>query len=68
LNITFDSSEFSVLVKIREQAPHLWRWEMYRTGRSSPIVESDDLYETASQANKAGQRALKLLLSECPPE
>jgi hypothetical protein len=60
--------DFSVVVKLRGRPPHPWRWEMYRAGRSSPIVQSDGFFETASMANKAGQKALKLFLSECPPE
>jgi len=61
-------NDFSVVVKLRGRLPHPWRWEMYRAGRSSPIVQSDSFFETASLANKAGQKALKLFLSECPPE
>lgn len=58
------SGDFSVVVKIRANPPSPWRWEIYRAGRSSSILNSKDFFETASSANKAGQKALKLFLSE----
>jgi hypothetical protein len=57
-------SDFSVVVKLRAPPPNCWRWEIYRAGRSSSIVNSKDFFVSAVSANKAGQKALKLLLSE----
>lgn len=59
-----DFGDFSVVVKYRGQPPKPWRWEIYRAGRSSSIRNSDVYFEFATIANKAGLRALELLLSE----
>ena len=60
----FDQSDFSVVVKNRAPPPNPWRWEIYRAGRSSPIMQSPGYFESVLMANKAGKAALKLLLSE----
>jgi hypothetical protein len=59
-----ESSDFSVVVKLRAQPPNPWRWEIYRAGRLSPILQSPELFDSMTVANKAGHRALKLLLSD----
>jgi hypothetical protein len=66
MNMEFDHTDFSVVVKNRAPAPKPWRWEIYRAGRNSPIEASPVLYESMSAANRAGKEALKLLLSEFP--
>jgi hypothetical protein len=69
LNTSFDNdNDFSVVVKLRERPPCPWRWEIYRAGRLSPVMQSPDAYQSAGMAHKLGQRALKLFLSECPPD
>jgi hypothetical protein len=69
LNTPFDNdNDFSVVVKLRERQPRPWRWEIYRAGRLSPVMQSAEAYQSAGIAHKLGQRALKLFLSECPPE
>ena len=61
-----DHADFSVVVKHRAPPPKSWRWEIYRAGRSSPIEHSEILFESMTEANRAGKVALRLLLSECP--
>jgi hypothetical protein len=59
-------SDFSVVVKNRAPLPKPWRWEIYRAGRKSPVEQSAILYGSMTEANRAGQAALKLLLTEFP--
>jgi hypothetical protein len=59
-------ADFSVVVKNRAAPPKPWQWEIYRAGRSSPIERSKAFFETATEANRAGNLALSLLLSEFP--
>jgi hypothetical protein len=66
MNIFFDQTDFSVVVKNRARPPKPWRWEIYRVGRKSPIEYSTVLYETVEAANRAGKEALKQLLTEFP--
>ena len=61
-----EHDDFSVVAKNRAALPAPWRWEIYRAGRRSPIGHSDVYFETASEAMRAGQVALQLLLSEHP--
>jgi hypothetical protein len=60
----FEPDDFSVVVKERASPPKPWRWEIYRSGRKSPIEMSPSLYETVTEAYRAGRTALKLRLSE----
>lgn len=62
----FDHSDFSVVVKSRATTAKPWRWEIYRAGRRSPIEHSAILYETVTEASRAGKKALALLLTEFP--
>ena len=57
--------DFSVIVQRRAPSPKPWRWEIYRLGRKSPIEFSKVFFETITEASRAGERALALLLSEC---
>jgi len=66
MNLLFDQTDFSVVVKHRAAPPKPWRWEIYRAGRTSPIESSSVRYETVSAANRAGKEALKQLLTEYP--
>ena len=61
-----DHPDFSVVIKNRAPLPKSWRWEIYRAGRTSPIERSEIFFETMAEANRAGKRALELLLSEYP--
>ena len=58
--------DFAVVVKNRADPPKQWRWEIYRAGRTSPILRSEDLFATVTEASRAGGKALGVLLSECP--
>jgi len=62
--IGFDDTDYSVVVKNRALPPKLWRWEIYRAGRLSPIGQSPIFFRTIAAANKAGKAALKQLLAE----
>ena len=59
-------ADFSVVIKNRAPPPKSWRWEIYRAGRTSPIECSEKFFETMTEANRAGKRALESLLSEFP--
>jgi hypothetical protein len=59
-----DHPDFSVVVKNRGRPPSPWRWEIYRSGRKSPIKQSEVYFSTVTEANRAGRNALKLFLSE----
>ena len=60
----FDDSDYSVVVKNRGSPPNSWKWEIYRDGRSNPIGQSPNFFQTAAAANKAGKTALKQLLNK----
>ena len=66
MNLRFDHTDFSVVVKNRAPPPKAWRWEIYRAGRASPVEYSSVYFETMTAANKAGKEALKRFLSEFP--
>jgi hypothetical protein len=59
-----DHPDFSVLVKNMGRPPSSWRWEIYRVGRNSPVKQSEVYFGTATEANRAGKKALNLFLSE----
>jgi hypothetical protein len=61
-----DHVDFAVVVKKRSSPPKPWGWEIYRAGRKSPIESSPVLFETMTEANRAGKIALTLLLTEFP--
>jgi hypothetical protein len=58
--------DFSVVVKRKGQTPNPWRWEIYRAGRNSAIQCSETFFATMTEANRAGNAALNVLLSEYP--
>ena len=62
--LRFDASDYSVVVKNKGSPPNVWRWEIYRVGRSSPIGQSPIFFRTVAAANKAGKAALKQLLAK----
>ncbi len=66
MNLRFDQTDFSVVVKNRAPPPKAWRWEIYRAGRNSPIECSPAYYDSMTAANRAGKEALKQMLSEFP--
>jgi hypothetical protein len=66
MDLRFDQTDFSVVVKKRAPLPKQWRWEIYRAGRNSPVEFSSALYETMTAANRAGKEALKQLLAAFP--
>jgi len=59
-----DHPDFSVVVKSRGRLPSPWRWEIYRSGRKSPIKQSEVYFSSAAEATRSGKRALSLFLSE----
>ena len=61
-----DRHRLLVVVKNRAPAPKPWQWEIYRAGRNSAIERSKAFFETATEANRAGKLALRLLFSEYP--
>ena len=63
-----DHEDFSVVVKHRAPPPKSWRWEIYRAGRKSPIEQSKVLFDSMTEARRAGKVALQLFLSEFPTD
>jgi hypothetical protein len=63
-NLQFDRTDYSVVVKARAPLPNPWRWEIYRAGRSSPIRQSTNYFQTMVTANREGKEALKQLLEK----
>jgi hypothetical protein len=61
-----EHADFSVVVKNRASPPKSWAWEIYRAGRTSPIERSKILFESMTEASRAGKVALSSLLSEYP--
>jgi len=59
-----DHPDFSVVVKNRGRPPSPWKWEIYRSGRKSPVKQSEIYFSTVTEANRAGRKALKEFLSE----
>jgi hypothetical protein len=59
-----DHPDFSVVVKNRGRPPSPWKWEIYRSGRKSPVTQSEVYFSTVTEANRAGRKALKVFLSE----
>jgi len=62
----FDRTDYSVVVKNRAPPPKAWRWEIYRAGRLSPILQSTSYFHTMVAAGKEGKEALKQLLDKIP--
>jgi hypothetical protein len=61
-----EHADFSIVVTNRAPPPKSWQWEIYRAGRRSPIERSKVFFEFMTEAERAGKKALSLLLSECP--
>ena len=55
-----DPTDYSVILK-RKRGEEIskWRWEIHRTGRSSPVKSSDYEFVTMSSAKQAADEALK---------
>jgi hypothetical protein len=66
--MSFDPTDYSVVVKHRAPAPKSWRWEIYRAGKTSPIKQSSVYFQTMTMGSRAGKEALKQLLDELRSE
>jgi hypothetical protein len=66
--ITFDQTDYSVVVKRRAPPPKSWRWEIYRAGRASAVEQSATFFPTMTAAGRAGKEALKRLLDRLHSE
>jgi hypothetical protein len=62
--MVIEHPDFSVVVKSTASSPKPWRWEIYRAGRTSPIEHSRIHFESTTEASRAGNVALRLLLSD----
>jgi hypothetical protein len=65
--MTLNQTDYSVVVKHRAPPPKSWRWEIYRAGRTSPIVQSPVYFQNMTMAIRAGKEALKELLDSSTP-
>ena len=59
-----DPADFSYVVKRRGSPPKPWRWEIYRAGKSDPVMRSTLFFETMAQAAKEGKKALADFLTQ----
>lgn len=59
-----DHLDFSVVVKNRGSTSAPWRWQIYRAGRKSPILQASRFFPTMTEASREGKQALRLFLSE----
>jgi hypothetical protein len=66
--MSFDPTDYSVVVKHRAPPPKPWRWEIYRAGRTSSIKQSSVYFHTMAAASTAGREALKQLLDKLQSE
>jgi hypothetical protein len=48
------------LLKTKAGPPKPWRWEIYMTGKSKPVRQSE-FFETMSEAARTGKAALAKL-------
>lgn len=55
-------ADYSVIVKRRDDSTNRWRWEIHRTGRSSPVKSSGYDFITMSSVKQAGDEALTTFL------
>ncbi len=60
---SLDPAEYTLAIKNRGRPPKPWRWEIYAAGKSKPVQQSD-LFETMSDATRAGKVALAELRSK----
>jgi hypothetical protein len=57
-----DPTDYSIAVK-RNRRPHnSWRWEINRPGKSIPVKQSADHFQTMAEATRAGKEALQRLV------
>ena len=54
----FEPNDYSFVVKRRGAPQKPWRWEIYRAGKSDPVMRSPVLFESMAQAAKEGKKAL----------
>jgi hypothetical protein len=47
-----DHPDFSVVVKNRGRPQSPWKWEIYRSGRESPVKQSEVYFSTVTEANR----------------
>ena len=52
-----DPSDYTLAIKNRGRPPKPWRWEIYVSGKSKPVLQSD-FFETMSEATRSGKAAL----------
>jgi len=52
-----DPVDYTLAIKNRGRPPRSWRWEIYAAGKSKPVQQSG-LFETMSEATRAGKAAL----------
>jgi len=59
-----DQTDYSVAVMRRGKLAKPWRWEIYRAGTSVPVKRSTVLYESMTNAARAGKKATADFLAE----
>jgi hypothetical protein len=57
-----DPTDYSITVKRNRTPRNSWRWEINRPGKSTPVKQSADHFQTMAEATRAGKEALQRLL------
>ncbi len=60
---SFNPFDYTLAIRNKGRPPKSWRWEIYAAGKSKPVQQSD-LFETMSDATRAGKVALAELRSK----
>ena len=59
-----DPADYSVVVKIRPESQKPWRWMIHRAGVARPVHTSKVYFQTMSEAQREGKKALESVLVE----
>jgi len=59
-----DVVDYFVVVKNRARLPKPWRWEIHRSGRQSPVAQSQEFFDLRGAAILDGRAALDALLKK----
>ena len=57
-----DPGDYSVVVKIKPQSEKPWRWMIHRAGLARPVHISKVYFQTMSEAQREGKKALDSVL------
>jgi hypothetical protein len=61
-----DDTDNSVVVNQRARPPNPWRWEIYRAGKLSPIVQSPIFFRTMAAAKQSRKNGTQAAIGQAP--